>query len=76
MHLKQELILAENQTKEYSDEASKRINNAYIRYRNTVSISGQPSKPICKDAATEPETEDKLTESLSMVFYILNRQTG
>ncbi|VBB28188.1 unnamed protein product [Acanthocheilonema viteae] len=69
MHLKQELILAENQTKEYSDGALKRINNsliAYIGYRNAVSASHQPIKPIYKDAAIETETKDKLKESFLM----------
>uniref|UniRef100_A0A0R3S4I9 ATG11 domain-containing protein n=1 Tax=Elaeophora elaphi TaxID=1147741 RepID=A0A0R3S4I9_9BILA len=69
MHLKQELILAQNQTKEYFDGALKRINNsliAYIECASKVSVSDQPGKPIFKDVATETETEDKLEVSFSM----------
>ncbi|EFO20991.1 hypothetical protein LOAG_07497 [Loa loa] len=69
MYLKQDLVLAENQTKEYSDEALERINNSFVTfvgYRNRISVSGHPSKPICKDAVTETETENKPEESFSM----------
>uniref|UniRef100_A0A8R1XVT0 ATG11 domain-containing protein n=1 Tax=Onchocerca volvulus TaxID=6282 RepID=A0A8R1XVT0_ONCVO len=74
MHLKQELILAENQTKEYTDEALRRINNSLITFvgcRKTISVSDQPNKPICKDAAVETETEDKLEESFMMGDVVL-----
>ncbi|VDO34020.1 unnamed protein product [Onchocerca flexuosa] len=74
MHLKQELVLAENETKDYMDEASRRINNSlitFVGYRKTIPVSDQPSKPICKDAAVDTETEDKLEESFTMGDVVL-----
>lgn len=79
MHLKQELVLAESQIKECSDETLKRMNNsliACIGYRSTVSVSDQPSKAICMDVATEIETQDVLEESLSVVSYTLSYWTA
>ncbi|VDK77575.1 unnamed protein product [Litomosoides sigmodontis] len=69
MHLKEELVLAENQIKEYSNETLKRINNslvAYIGYRSIVSVSDQSSKAVCMDVATEIETDDMLEKSPSV----------
>lgn len=69
--MKQDLILAENQTKENLDEGLKLINSSFIMFvgnRSAVSVSDQPSKPIFKDAATEIGT----IESLAMVFYSLS----
>uniref|UniRef100_A0A1I8EQW2 ATG11 domain-containing protein n=1 Tax=Wuchereria bancrofti TaxID=6293 RepID=A0A1I8EQW2_WUCBA len=71
VYLKQDFVLAGNQTKEYSDEALKRINNSlitFVGYKNTVSVSDQPSKPILKDVATETETGRKLEHSFSMGY--------
>ncbi|VIO86927.1 Uncharacterized protein BM_BM5668 [Brugia malayi] len=67
MYLKQDFVLTGNQTKEYSDEALKRINNSlitFVGYRNIVPVSDQASKPVCKDVATETETGLKLEFSM------------
>ncbi|KAM3726032.1 RB1-inducible coiled-coil protein [Dirofilaria immitis] len=72
MHLKQELILAEKQTREYSTEALRRISNSlitFVGYRKTVSVSHQP-KPIYKDVAIETEMKDEQEKS-SMVSDVL-----
>lgn len=71
LYLKQQVIIAENETKDHSDEALKRINNsliACIGCRSIVSISDH-SGTIYKDATTE--TANSLEESFSMVFYTL-----
>ncbi|MCP9265906.1 RB1-inducible coiled-coil protein 1 [Dirofilaria immitis] len=72
MHLKQELILAEKQTREYSTEALRRISNSlitFVGYRKTISVSHQP-KPIYKDVAIETEMKDEQEKS-SMVSDVL-----
>uniref|UniRef100_A0A915PCI6 Autophagy protein ATG17-like domain-containing protein n=1 Tax=Setaria digitata TaxID=48799 RepID=A0A915PCI6_9BILA len=67
IHLKQDLILVRNQTKECSNDAFKRINSliAFTGYEKRVSLANQLSKSACRDNAIGIQDEDKL-ESLTM----------